>query len=146
MTTTEPKKFSLVKPTSETPFHIDFAWWKEHDNNWRVFLLSFLCPEHQAMYEKESDEIMIDWVDPQTAEIKPIDGLQHILMSHCAVQPEFRTQNTTIVESVFRIFLANGNSPLTAQQISEELNRPVSVILQTFGGMQVYRGIRPFQN
>ena len=36
------KKFSLVKPSIETPFHIDFEWWKETDSNWRVFLFDFL--------------------------------------------------------------------------------------------------------
>jgi hypothetical protein len=29
---------SLIKPNLNTPFHIDFSWWKENDNNWRIFL------------------------------------------------------------------------------------------------------------
>ena len=38
----EPKKLSIVKPTPETPFHIDFDWWRENDREWRVHLRSLL--------------------------------------------------------------------------------------------------------
>ena len=27
----EDKRFSLVKPTVNTPFHIDFEWWRQND-------------------------------------------------------------------------------------------------------------------
>ena len=34
----EVKRFSLVKPTVDTPFHIDFAWWKKNERDWHVYL------------------------------------------------------------------------------------------------------------
>ncbi len=27
---------------------------------------------------------MIDWVDPETAEVRQLDGLQNIIINHCA--------------------------------------------------------------
>jgi len=141
-----PKKFSIIKPSADTPFHIDFAWWKENDNNWRIFLLDYLCPEHQKLFENTTDEELIDWVDPMTAEIRRTDGIQHVLMSHCAQQPGFVTINTAMVDAVFRIFLSNGNTPLTPAQLSEMVAQPASKILQTFGGFRIYKGIRPYIN
>lgn len=135
--------FSLVKPTKSTPFHIDFEWWKDHDNNWRVFLFSCLCQEHQEAFNNQSDDTMIDWVDPETAVIRQIDGLQSTLMTHCAKQDNFVTENTAMVDAIFRIFLANGNSPLNAEELSDRIGKPSETILRTLSGLTVYRGIRP---
>ena len=139
----EPKRFSLVKPTPDTPFHIDFDWWKQTDNNWRVYLHDCLCAEHQTVFSDLEDESWIDWVDPETAEVKRVDGLQHILNAHCARQPGFITNNTTLVDAVFRAFLANGNVPMTPNTISAQINRPSETILKTLAGPQIYRGLRP---
>ncbi len=44
------KKFSLLKPSLQTPFHIDFEWWRTSDTNWHVALRSLLCSEHQEAF------------------------------------------------------------------------------------------------
>jgi hypothetical protein len=142
---TEVKRYSLVKPTIQTKFHIDFDWWSQIDNDWRVFLQSLLCTEHQQAYAETNFEELIDWVDPETAEIQHVDGLRHILITHCARQPGFITDHTTLVDAVFRVFLANGNSPLSSVELAERLSRPSETIIRTLTGMQVYRGIRPCQ-
>ena len=80
---------SLLKPTTKTPFHIDFDWWKKNERDWHVFLRSLLCPEHQEAFAEIEEGEMIDWIDPKTAEVKAVDGIQHILISHCALLPEF---------------------------------------------------------
>jgi hypothetical protein len=138
----EPKRFSLVKPNTQTLFRIDFDWWKSHDNNWRVYMLSCLCPAHQAMFENSSSEIWLDWIDPQTAEVKILDGMEHILLTHCAKQPDFINANTSIVDAVFRILLANQNKPMTLIEIGQKINRPPEILLRTLAGSQVYKGIR----
>lgn len=140
---TDPKPFSLIKPTLETPFHIDFDWFKEHDGNWRVFLLNCLCPEHQEIYKNQSEDGMIDWIDPDTAEVKRVDGLQSTLMSHCAKEPGFVTTNTAMVDAIFRVFLSNGNHPMTPVELSDKIGKPADTILKTISGLQVYKGIRP---
>ncbi len=138
--------FSLVKPTLETPFHIDFDWWIEHDANWRVFLLDFLCDEHHAIYVEKDQNIEIDSIDPITAEVKRVDGLLHTLVSHCAKQADFISGNTTLVNTIFKTFLANGNEPLNAQQLAEQTGKSAMTILRTFTGAQVFKGIRPLQD
>lgn len=134
---------SLLKPTVQTPFHIDFDWWEQNDRDWHVYLRSLLCPEHQASLADVPEGTLIDWVDPQTAEVRPVDGIQHALMSHCALQPDFVNEHTTIVEAVFRILLVNGNQPMTAEELAKRLNRPAETILRTLTGPRVYRGLRP---
>lgn len=136
-------KFSLVKPTIETPFKIDFEWWKTHDHNWRVYLFSFLCAEHQQVFENVGDQAWIDWIDPETAEVTQVDGLQHILMTHCALQPEFVNSTTTLVDAVFRVLLSNGNTPISPAELSDRVNKPADTILRTLSGPRVYQGIRP---
>lgn len=137
------KHSSLIKPKLTTPFKIDFDWWMHHDRDWRVYLRSFLCEEHQAMFENLNNDEMIDWVDPDTAEVTQVDGLQHVLITHCAKQENFLTSKTALVDSVFRVFLSNGNKPMTPEELGKILGRPASTILQTLSGIRVYKGIRP---
>lgn len=139
----QAKRFSLIKPTVKTPFHIDFAWWKKHDNNWHVFLFGYLCSEHQAAFNGVETSRDIDWVDPETAEVQTVDGLQQVLMTHCAKQEDFLTEHTTTVDAVFRSLLANGNAPLTPEELGARLSRSPETILRTLAGPQVYKGIRP---
>lgn len=137
------KPLSLVRPTLDTPFHIDFAWWQAHDRDWRVYLRDLLCPEHRQQFDAVEEDERIDWVDPETAEVHPVDGLQHVLMQHCARQPDFLHEGVPLVDAVFRLLLANGNTPMTPVEIGERLNRPAMTILRTLSGPRVYRGIRP---
>ncbi len=136
-------QFSLVKPTLQTPFHIDFDWWKEHDNNWRVFLLDYLCPEHQAMFESAVEGELVDFIDPVTAEVQQVDGIQQKLMLHCSKQEGFVEENHSVVDNVFRIFLSNGNTPLTAEELGNLTGKPGETILRLLSGSTVFMGIRP---
>jgi hypothetical protein len=139
------KRFSLVKPTIQTPFHIDFEWWKHNERDWHIFLRTLLCAEHQQAFASVEEGQMIDWIDPATGEVKPVDGIEHALMSHCALLPDFMNERTALVEAVFRIFLVNGNAPMSAEELGARLRRPADTILRTLAGPRVYRGLRPFQ-
>lgn len=134
---------SLLKPTSKTPFHIDFEWWQKNERDWHVFLRSFLCAEHQESLAGLDESGLIDWIDPKTAEVKQVDAVQHALISHCAQLPEFVSQRTALVEAVFRLFLANGNIPMSAEELSAKLGKSADTILRTIAGPRVYRGLRP---
>lgn len=140
---TEGKRTSLVKPTVTTPFHIDFDWWQKNERDWHVYLRSLLCAEHQAAFANAEEGQMIDWVDPVTAEVKPVEGVQNTLMSHCVKQPDFLTEQTAMVEAVFRLFLTNGNIPMSSDELGNRLNRPAVTILRTLTAGRVYKGIRP---
>ena len=139
-------RYSLVKPTLETPFHIDFDWWIGHDANWRVFLLDFLCDEHREIYADKDQEIEIDFVDPETAEVKRVDGLLHTLISHCAQEEAFISSQTTLVNMIFKTFLSNGNKPLNPHQLAQLTGKSATTILRTFSSPRVFKGIRPLQD
>lgn len=143
--TVQGRRFSLIKPSLQTPFHIDFDWWQKNERDWHVYLRSLLCSEHQEIFANVQEGEMIDWIDPRTAEVKSVDGIQHTLMSHCARRPDFVTEQTAIVEAVFRLFLTNENMPMTAEELGARLNRPPQTILRTLSGPRVYKGLRPFQ-
>jgi hypothetical protein len=140
---TEVKRMSLVKPTLQTHFHIDFDWWAKNDRDWRVYLRSYLCPEHQAAFAEMDMNVQVDWVDPETAEVQQVDGLQHVLITHCAKESGFVTEQSAVVDGIFRLFLANGNTPLTPLELGERLGRPPVTILKLLSGTRVYKGLRP---
>lgn len=139
----ELKRFSLVRPSLQTKFHIDFDWWSQNDRDWRVLLESLLCPYHQDMLLGKPDAQTVDWIDPETAEVKVVDGVQHVLIKHCAREPGFITEHTAMVDAIFRLFLSNGNIPLTPLELASYLNRPAEVILRTLSSGRAYRGVRP---
>jgi hypothetical protein len=139
------KKFSLVKPTLDTPFHIDFGWWENQGRNWKVFLRDHLCPEHQAAFSETQEDAMIDWVDPATAEVTVVDGIQQALISHCSKEPGFFS-GKAVVDSIFLVFLTNTNKPMTPKELEILTGYPAQRILLTIGGITVQKGIRPFQS
>ncbi len=133
----------LVRPTLDTKFHIDFQWWEKEDRDWEVYLRSHLCPQHQATYADMDPAAMVDYVDPATAEVTRLPGIQHIVITHCARQPDYVTPQTSLVHAVFRVFLANGNTPLSPNELGERLGRQAPTILRTLSAQRVYKGIRP---
>ncbi len=134
----------VLRPTLDTPFHIDFEWWQAHDRNWHLFLRQLLCPEHQEMLRSETNgSEMFDWVDPETAEVYRMDRLQYYITSHCAKQPDFLRGRYPLVERAFRLLLAHGNTPMTPRQMAEALGVPPTTLLRVLASPRVYRGIRP---
>ena len=139
---TEAPRPSLVKPTLDTPFHIDFSWWRQNDREWRVFLRGLLGEEKEAELADLNLEERVDWVDPNTGEVSQVDVLQYLLSTYYTQQGD-QEGGTSLIESIFRAYLKNGNSPLSSRQLGEALGRPPQTILRTLAGMRVYRGIRP---
>lgn len=133
-----------IKPDLETKFHIDFSWWEREGRDLRVYLQSHLCSECKTIYTNHRGSEEVDWIDPETAEVTRVDALWQSLRTHCQQRPDFITETTPLTEAVFRAFLANGNTPLSAIELHEILgSRTPETILRTLGGRKVYRGIRP---
>jgi hypothetical protein len=141
--TPAPSLPKLVKPTIDTPFRIDYDWWERQNLSIRVELRAHLCPEHQAVFSEHFDTERIDWVDERTGEVTQVDGLQHILQIHCSKQPGYMDDRLSLVDAIFRTFLANGNTPLTPRVLSSIVGQPADKILRTLSGYRVYKGIRP---
>jgi hypothetical protein len=143
----KPPKFKpsqLVKPTLDTPFHIDYSWWSREDRELQVYLRSHLCPEHRAVFESHLDTEEIDWIDEDTAEVTRVDGLQHVLRIHCSLQHGYIETHTPLIDAIFRVFLANSNRPLTSEELGARLKRDPATILRILSGHRVYMGLRPY--
>lgn len=142
MTTPSSQASQRIKPTLETKFHIDYEWWNREGEDLRVYLLSHLEPDQRALFAAHRDTEEVDWIDPTTAEVRKIDALQRAITD--ASQKEgFITAHTSLVDAVFRVFLANNNTPLTPEELGERIGRPPMTILRTIAGTTVYKGIRP---
>jgi hypothetical protein len=134
----------LVKPSIKTKFHVDFNWWEKEERDFRIYLWSYLCPECKKVYTSHLGTEEVDWVDQETAEVSKVDGLWQSLRTCCSHKSDYITDATPLVDSVFRIFLANGNSPLSPIELHNIIKKgsPDS-ILRTLAGGRVYYGIRP---
>jgi hypothetical protein len=136
-------KSPWVKPTINTKFQIDSQWWEQEGRNFRVHLLSHLCNECQERYKNYQEAETVDWIDERTGQVAQVDGLWHSLRVCCSLKPDYVDESTPLTTAVFRVFLANGNEPLSPIELSQKLSRPADTILRTIGGLHVYHGIRP---
>jgi hypothetical protein len=133
-----------IKPNLETKFHIDFDWWERKGRDLRIYLQSHLCSDCKVIYTNHRGSEEVDWIDPDTAEVARVDALWQSLRTHCSQRPDFIDENTPLTDAVFRVFLANGNTPLSAIELHEILGRHTAgTILRTLGGRKIYKGIRP---
>ena len=145
--TTAPAKIptSLVRPTVQTYFHIDHEWWERAGRELEVYLRDHLCTEHQKAYDESQPGLRVDHVDPQSGEVTAIDRFQHLLITHCSQQSDYVTPHMSLINAIFRIFLANANMPMTPEELSQRTGRSPQMILRTLSGPRIYKGIRPIQ-
>ena len=125
--------------SQDTRFVIDFEWWKSSNLDLRAHLNR---ATNQAI-STENGPDRVDTVDPLTGEVRQVDGLQYLLQLQFSRLPDNFLANTPLVDAVFIILLANGNQAMSAQDMAGRVHRPLEVVLKTFGGPQIYLGIRP---
>lgn len=139
------KPSALIKPTVDTKYHIDYSWWERGGEDLRPYLLSHLLPEQRERLNQTHDERVIDFIDPDTGEVFRVDELR-LAIQLAAKDPNFITPQTSVVDSIFRVFLGNGNVPLSATELAEIIGKPAALILKTVSGARIYKGIRPVQS
>jgi len=133
-----------LKSDITTKFHIDFNWWKAQKRNFRIHLWNQLCSECRERFVSHRETEDIDWIEPDTAEVRRVDGLWQALRTCCSLKPGYITDQTPLATAAFRVFLANDNTPLSALELSEAIGRKTpETILDTLAGGKVYKGIRP---
>lgn len=142
---TPGKPSALIKPTLDTKFHIDYSWWERNSSSkdLRIYLLSHLLPEHRDRLSQVEESRMVDYIDPDTAEVFQLDELD-LAIKVAADDPEYITPQTPLIDSIFRVFLKNNNAPLTPREIADQIERSPTTILKTIGGMKIYKGLRPY--
>lgn len=128
----------------DTKFHIDYAWWERENNDLRSYILTHLPSDLRDQMADKDDFEQIDYIDPETGEVTRLDELGMAIRT-AASREDYINPQTSLVDSVFRVFLANGNTPRTPKELEDDTGRDARTILKTFGGIRVYRGIRPVQ-
>jgi hypothetical protein len=132
-----------IKPTADTKFHIDYEWWQQDGRDLRTYLLSHLPAEQRDILSNASQDPEVDWIDPETGEVQRVDALRQALVS-AAQRTDFVSSHTPMVDAIFRVFLMNGNKPLSSNELASKIGRPSETILRTLSGSaQVYKGLRP---
>ncbi len=133
----------LFRPTEETKFHIDWAWFERTGLDPRISIYKCLTPELQEKLGEPNDAVIYDYVNEATGEVERIDTIQRAVRVEGARDPGFITARTPIYEAAFRAFLVNGNQPRSPIELSPTLQRKPAEILTHLGGRVVYNGIRP---
>ena len=141
---TSGKPSALIKPTLDTLYHIDYSWWERSGEDLRTYLLSHLPPEQRERIGQATENQTVDYIDPDTGEVFVLDELG-LAIQQAAKDSDFINPHTSVVDSIFRVLLANGNAPQSPKELAEKIGRPASLILKTLSGGRIYKGIRPTQ-
>jgi len=133
-----------LRPDINTKFHIDLKWWEKNNRDIRVYMRDLLCDECREVFAGQAGEGVVDWVDPQTGAVTQEDALWHTIGTCCSHKPDYITESTPIIDAIFLTFVANGNQPLSVQELYERLDkRPPETILRMLTRGQTYLGLRP---
>ena len=135
----------LNKPGLATRFHIDFDWWQREEREIEVYLRTYLSEAQLAQLQQENAPQTVDWVDPETAEVRNMNLMEFLFRTNAAELMAGEEKGASLVDAIFRLFLANGNQSLSPVEIAEKVGRAGQerTILRTLSGARVYKGIRP---
>ncbi len=132
------------KPDQQTRFHIDMVWWDESGLDFRLYLRDHLCDICRERYPDHRQTDAVDWINPETAEVLRTDALVQCLRTYCMDSSEFLSPKLPLITAVFRVFLANGNEPLSATELHEYIPwKTEGQILQLLSTPTAHLGVRP---
>lgn len=136
----------LLRPDVNTKFHIDYDWWAQQGRDARILIWEQLCPDCRAKFGTHAQTQDIDWVDPSTGEVTVVDGLRYCLRECCSRKDDYITRTTPLPAAIFRVFVANGNTPLSAMELQKRIGKsnPKTLLRILLGQeMRTHYGIRP---
>jgi len=131
----------LKRPSLDTKFHIDFEWWDESDLDLKTYLYSRLDIGDESALDLGVDQV--DLVDSVTGEVRQVDGFQFALQTYFNQLPKDFAQQSSLVDAIFFVLLANANKPMTASELAQGVGRDPDMVLKTISGTRIYQGIRP---
>jgi len=117
---------------------IDLNWLEQNNRSFLALAQGCLCPKCRERLEVSKGEISAA-------------DLLATIKDCCSKTPGFVTDRSPILESVFRLFLANGNQPLDLEELGKRLverrggdtQRTSTEILTRLLGNERYYGLRP---
>jgi hypothetical protein len=98
----------MADDTTPAGWFIDLDWLEQNNRSFSVMARGCLCPKCRQRLEKGK------------LPFSPADLIANI-RDCCSRAPEFFIDRPPILESIFRIFLANGNQPLSLEELSRRL-------------------------
>ena len=123
----------------EVCYWIDLAWCEKNGRSFKALIKSRLCLicQTKTVPEKDNHSILSNTV------------LIDTIKDCCSKWEGFITPQMSIIETTFRIFLSNGNQPLTASQIELQIREirgddysPDSELLEYLLTHDTYYGLR----
>ena len=98
-----------ISPDEITPrWFIDLEWYQTNNRSFSTLAKRCLCARCRERLRAEEEEI-------------PVDELLTAIRDCCSQEPGFITGELPILESIFRLFLANDNQPLYLEELGEQL-------------------------
>ncbi len=121
-----------------TCFQIDLTWFEKNERDWREWLHEALCDECRARYPESAPARVVDRIHPVTGEITRADALWESVVDHCAWRPDYIEPTTPLTSAIFRAFVANGNLPLSPEQLYQRIRKnSAEGILRLLKGTEV---------
>lgn len=141
---TLPAPRRLRKPGRHTRFQIDYGWWEHNDEDLNIYLRRLLPADlrDQLPAADAAHDALWDWVHPRTGRVFRLNALQRALRE-ASQRADYIRSDSSLVDVLFRLLLANDNQPLSVSELAASSGRPAPLILKTIGGRRVYKGIRP---
>lgn len=127
--------------TKESPsYAIDRQWYQERDRSFVVVALSRMCPSCRHQFEVKSEPPRPSKKKGKSATASAIGARGQepftVFENCCGTAEDFLRPDLPLLEAIFRLFLARGNRPLTAEEISEQLR-------ERWGGVTKRRDLSP---
>ena len=99
----------IADSSQEQPrWFIDSNWYQQNHRSLSTLIQHYLCPNcRDRLTAKEDSET----------------NLLRTIKECCSQIPGFISPKITIMESIFRLFMMNGNQPLTLEELSRELDK-----------------------
>ncbi len=88
---------------------IDLDWCQQSNRSFSALAQHCLCAKCRKRLEAKKEGISID-------------NLLAAVKDCCSKNPGFITEKSPILESIFRLFLANGNQPLDLEEVGKQLS------------------------
>ncbi|MFC1909491.1 hypothetical protein ACFLXD_06575 [Chloroflexota bacterium] len=103
------EKEEISEDRPETRWFIDVDWYQQNNRSLLVLAQNYLCPKCAKQLSDKGKEI-------------PLDNLLTTIKNCCSQTPGYINSQLPIMESIFRLFLANGNQPLSIEELGSQVS------------------------
>jgi hypothetical protein len=92
----------------ESRWFIDLEWFQLNNRSFSALTQHCLCVRCRERLRIDEEEV-------------PEEEILATIKDCCSKEPDFITAGSPVFESIFRIFLANGNQPLSLEELDRQL-------------------------